>query len=611
MALTDKLTAIGNAIRAKNGTSGTYTLAQMPAAISELSGAVNDTQTYNQVNAKVAEYLANVTYDPSDYTTSQVGAYSTASTSYRKDRPAGVTVPVPASSTVFVYDGKGSGSQPASSDLTVNNLTPGGTASYIAQNSSDEIISTGLLKPTGALRMIDGGSTTYNIRDLGGWACDGGTIKYGKIFRGCELNGENGVVLSDVQKKIFTGFLNILDEIDLRDDPDVDGDDGIYGTGDDITVSALGDGVGYIRRAINPYAANNDIQKQRYTDAINRIIDDVVKDHACYVHCVAGADRTGTICALIEGLCGVSQSDIDKDYELTSFSGDGRLRNNSYYSGFIGDITALPGTTFRDKVVAYVLQVGVYIEKINALRNALIDGNPGAVTSPFAPVAVTNTLSNVTTSNNAATVGLYDSYTATLTPAANYNITSVTVTMGGTDITSSVYSNGVISIPRVTGAVAVSATAIAGYTNLIPTAQVKGGGAVYNGVGYQDGYYISGDMDRTDANYTAVGFISYPVPSTGLPPTIYIKGTTWSGTDHTRLGLYGSNYGYDTTRSSTLGSGIKHFNKTDLGDNYFKLEPKASGNTSEIYAGNSDISYIRFSFQCSGANLIIAFEPIS
>ena len=38
MALTDKLTAVADAIRTKRGTTGTYTLAQMPAAILGITG---------------------------------------------------------------------------------------------------------------------------------------------------------------------------------------------------------------------------------------------------------------------------------------------------------------------------------------------------------------------------------------------------------------------------------------------------------------------------------------------------------------------------------------------------------------------------------------------
>ena len=38
-----------------------------------------------------------------------------------------------------------------------------------------------------------------------------------------------------------------------------------------------------------------------------------------YFHCAGGADRTGTLAFLIEALVGVSENDLSKDYELTTF----------------------------------------------------------------------------------------------------------------------------------------------------------------------------------------------------------------------------------------------------------------------------------------------------
>ena len=72
---------------------------------------------------------------------------------------------------------------------------------------------------------------------------------------------------------------------------------------------------------------------------------------------------------------------------------------------------------------------------------------------------ITNTLTHVTSNNNAVSAGENTPYTATLTAEAGYTILTVTVTMGGDDITSTVYSNGVITISAVTGNVVITATA--------------------------------------------------------------------------------------------------------------------------------------------------------
>ena len=74
---------------------------------------------------------------------------------------------------------------------------------------------------------------------------------------------------------------------------------------------------------------------------------------------------------------------------------------------------------------------------------------------------VTNNLTNVTNSNSAGAVEGNSSYNATLTVSEDYDLESVTVKMGGTDVTSTVYdsSTNEISITSVTGDIVITATA--------------------------------------------------------------------------------------------------------------------------------------------------------
>lgn len=72
---------------------------------------------------------------------------------------------------------------------------------------------------------------------------------------------------------------------------------------------------------------------------------------------------------------------------------------------------------------------------------------------------ITNSLTRVTSSNAVTTVKRGLTYTATLTANSGYVLTSVKVMMGGTDITSTAYSNGKVSISRVTGDIVITASA--------------------------------------------------------------------------------------------------------------------------------------------------------
>lgn len=73
---------------------------------------------------------------------------------------------------------------------------------------------------------------------------------------------------------------------------------------------------------------------------------------------------------------------------------------------------------------------------------------------------VTNKLTNVVNSNSATTVTEGVAYSATLTVSDGYTLDSVSVTMGGVNITASAYSGGAVSIAAVTGNVIITAAAV-------------------------------------------------------------------------------------------------------------------------------------------------------
>lgn len=82
------------------------------------------------------------------------------------------------------------------------------------------------------------------------------------------------------------------------------------------------------------------------------------------------------------------------------------------------------------------------------------------VTHATVQYSISNVLDHVTSSNAASAINENASYNATLTPSSSYQISTVTVVMGGVDITSTAYSNGVINIASVTADVTITATAI-------------------------------------------------------------------------------------------------------------------------------------------------------
>ena len=96
-----------------------------------------------------------------------------------------------------------------------------------------------------------------------------------------------------------------------------------------------------------------------------------------YFHCQGGCDRTGTLSFLLLGLLGVSESDLAREYELSSFSaiGAGRVRNSTVY-GYSAKVTALKayaGSTLTEKFVDFAeTGCGVSAETISSFRGLML-----------------------------------------------------------------------------------------------------------------------------------------------------------------------------------------------------------------------------------------------
>ena len=101
-----------------------------------------------------------------------------------------------------------------------------------------------------------------------------------------------------------------------------------------------------------------------------------------YMHCQGGCDRTGTLSFLLLGLLGVSESDLAKEYELSSFSdiGFGRLRTTTKavdtydYVGMVEALKAYSGDTITDKFYNFATTgCGISADTITSFRNLMLE----------------------------------------------------------------------------------------------------------------------------------------------------------------------------------------------------------------------------------------------
>ncbi|MBR3064387.1 MAG: tyrosine-protein phosphatase [Bacteroidales bacterium] len=277
-------------------------------------------ETFQIENEKVQDYMSSTDYYSSDisYSSSYFDNHSRSDS----DDPLPFTMTVSGAATVQMkslselYPREWTVS--VSNSIKIYNLIPGVVYHYDVQNASGASLKSGFVRPKGQVRMING--VVYNFRDLGGWKADGGSIVYGKLYRGAELNN-----LSSSGKNIFFNDLKISVDLDLR---------GYDGSGTPGEIQAPS-GCEYEYENIKLWkflGKGTGTTQELYQKAIRDIIGWLSHGKNVYFHCVGGADRTGTLAFLIEALVGVSEADLSKDYELTSFDGvsnHSRKRNDT------------------------------------------------------------------------------------------------------------------------------------------------------------------------------------------------------------------------------------------------------------------------------------------
>ena len=245
-------------------------------------------------------------------------------------------------------------------ELDIYNLLPSTTYYWKVAGDRFDMSDTSVFKTEDLSVRLIYAEGTSNIRDLGGWNADGSSVNYGKIYRGNQLNGYGNWgdnKLTEEGLKTFKDDLKIRTEIDLRtqnkDDANqttnyVDATFPYYkctiGQYTDIfealvwnalpndgnTKSDTVENKNDARRL--SYATGNAIRNENAMKRSLKTVFEVLADESnypVYIHCNAGADRTGTMAFLINGLLGVSEADLIRDFELTSFSKVSGLRYRS------------------------------------------------------------------------------------------------------------------------------------------------------------------------------------------------------------------------------------------------------------------------------------------
>ena len=357
------------------------------ALLSVTAGMQAKTKKYNLENPQVRAFYDQVTYPDNDYSYSLIKRYS-QSAPYRLDQPWPVEISWTVNQPIETLRVTVKETKPErrtvvdktidghTSSYLIWNLTPGRKYTYTVTQGK-KTLAKGKFVTTGRRRMIYAPSV-HNFRDFGGQVTtDGKTLRYGKIYRGGQLtykgdgDKKNTVILqvNEEDIKLMHDYLGIRGEIDFRFDHELGYNDDIEGN--DIDFTPLGSDSKYYN--IQTHHGGEFEKDQLHGKVLKTVLSHLRRGEAVYVHCVAGADRTGMMCLLMEGLLGVSESDLLKDYELTTFSIYGhRHRDGHDMSHGLPLLKAYPGNTLQEKITNLFLGEGVTQQEIDEFKKLML-----------------------------------------------------------------------------------------------------------------------------------------------------------------------------------------------------------------------------------------------
>ena len=262
-------------------------------------------------------------------------------------------------------------------DAYVTNLELGRTYRWsVRREGSDGSASASFTTEPEPPRLLRAGGVS-NFRDLGGWrTADGKTVRENMIFRSAGLRASSKSKGSFLRRTVVLGGRRVTDEglATLRNDFKIKTDLELRTPQETagMTGTLLGTNVNWRCISFAAYDLIDNVVRGREPFAKVFEIFTKEENYPILMHCSGGRDRTGTLAFLLNGLLGVGEDDLCRDWEASVFSDPGMKFTSGRILRLLDYLKAMPGDTLRERIESYAKGCGITDAEIAAFRAIML-----------------------------------------------------------------------------------------------------------------------------------------------------------------------------------------------------------------------------------------------
>ena len=204
-----------------------------------------------------------------------------------------------------------------------------------------------------------------NVRDIGGQKnLDGIRIKQGLLIRGSEIDGicETEYFVKDQDLEEAKAGFSFAYDFDLREE--------------NVFISNYQSRIAQNQKhRFHESPEYGEIFQNYYKQRLRQIFVDLAdpEHYPMYLHCTYGADRTGTVVFLLQGILNMSEEDMYREYMLSGYEFD-KCLDATGLDVIVTGLAGTPGDTLQQKIVNYLTgKVGVKQEHIASIRSIFLE----------------------------------------------------------------------------------------------------------------------------------------------------------------------------------------------------------------------------------------------